>query len=402
MTAMHSGREPHRTDWSLIALVIGAGVAAGMQVGKLPPLLPALRDEFSLGLVLAGFVASSFNIVGAACGLLGGAASDRLGGPRSLAFGLLLLASGSAAGAFAPSGMLLAAGRFVEGIGFVLVVVSASALVATLAAPAERKLALGWWSAYMPLGAGLGLLIAPPVAAFAGWRGVWLACAILAAGIAVMVLHQRARLPRMPARTRLTLAPLRQPGPWLLAGCFATYTAQWFSLVTWLPTFFADHAMLTGGGTAVVMLLLMAVNIGGNLASATLMHRGIPRWLLIAAASGAMGICATAAFAGDGSALFRAGMALLASGIGGCLPAAVLASVPSHTSRPGELATVNGFVVQVLNIGSFLGPPGLAWAVGTLGGWPSGRWLLLAAGLLGALLAIQLGRVERQIKAAAA
>lgn len=402
MADMHSGSETRHTDWPLIALVIGAGVAAGMQVGKLPPLLPALRDEFALGLVLAGFVASSFNIVGAACGILGGAASDRLGGARSLVLGLLLLALGSAGGALAPSGTLLAVGRFVEGIGFVLVVVSASALVAHLAAPRQRKLALGWWSAYMPLGAGLGLLIAPPVAAIGGWRGVWLACALLAVGIALLVLRQRNRLPQPPVRARLSLAPLRRLGPWLLAGCFATYTAQWFSLVTWLPTFFADQAILTASGTALVMLLLMAVNIGGNLASAAMMHHGMPRWLLIAAASGAMGLCATAAFAAEGSALLRAGMALLASGIGGCLPAAVLASAPAHAARPSELATVNGIVVQVLNIGSFLGPPGLAWAVGALGGWPEGRWLLLAAGLVGSALAVLLGRLEGGRKESAA
>ena len=57
---------------------------------------------------------------------------------------------------------VLLASRFFEGIGFILFTVTATTLMATAAAdPRDRAKALGLWSAYMPTGGGLALLIAP-------------------------------------------------------------------------------------------------------------------------------------------------------------------------------------------------------------------------------------------------
>jgi hypothetical protein len=53
-------------------------------------------------------------------------------------------------------------------------------------------------------------------------------------------------------------------------------------------------------------------------------------------------------------------------------------------------------VVQLLNIGSFVGPPALAVLVAHFGGWSDGRWLLLAAGSIGLLLALGLRATERK------
>ena len=44
-------------DRGVVLLALAAGICTSMQVGKLPPLLPGLREEFGLGLVLAGLVA---------------------------------------------------------------------------------------------------------------------------------------------------------------------------------------------------------------------------------------------------------------------------------------------------------------------------------------------------------
>ena len=83
----------------------------------------------------------------------------------------------------------------------------------------------------------------------------------------------------------------------------------------------------------------------------------------------AMGLFGVASF-GEGIPIAaKIALAMAASGLGGMLPAAVLASVPVHAREQSEIATVNGVVTQLLNIGSFIGPPALAALVSQLGGW---------------------------------
>ncbi|HEX6958538.1 MAG TPA: MFS transporter [Ferrovibrio sp.] len=384
-----SAAEPARTDWIAVAAVIAAGVIVSMQLGKLPPLIDALRAEFGLGLVLAGIVASSFNLVGAVIGVAAGFASDRIGGRHALGLGLLVAALGGLLGAAADSTLVLLTARLIEGLGFVLVVVAAPGLVTAAAQPRQRNLALGFWSAYMPLGVAFGMFGALLVGHLFDWRGLWLLLAGLLA-VGAFAAHRLARGVDLPPARRFDAAVLKHPGPWLLAGCFACYTTQWFAIVTWIPTYLRDSGVtsetLIATGTALVVL----INVIGNLSCAALMHRGLPRWLIMAVTSLAMSIFGVMSFAGSVPVLGKIGLAMVTTGIGGMLPAAVLASVPEHVRERSQIATVNGVVVQLLNIGSFVGPPGLAALVARFGGWSEGRWLLLGAGAIGCGLALAL------------
>ncbi|MEK9969937.1 MAG: MFS transporter [Ferrovibrio sp.] len=384
-----------QTDWRAIFAVIAAGVIVSMQVGKLPPLLGQLRSEFGLDLVLGGLVASSFSLVGGLCGIAAGFAGDRIGGRRAIVIGLAISAAGSLAGAFSHSTAVLLAARLAEGLGFVVTVVCGPTLITAAASPAQRSLALGFWSSYMPLGVTLGMIGALAVSRdWLDWRGLWLVLGLLPAAAALLMPRMTASLPQMPPR-RFSAAVLRRPGPWLLAGCFACYTTQWFSIVTWIPTYLKDsgldNATLLALGAAAVVL----VNAVGTTASAAAMHRGLPRWLIIATVSLGMGLLGVASFAPGLPVLLKIGFAMAASGFGGMLPAAVLAGVPAQARDASEIATVNGVVVQLLNIGSFIGPPAIAVLVAHFGGWDNGRWLLLVAGCIGLLLALGLRTTER-------
>ena len=382
------------TDWQAVFAVIAAGVIVSMQVGKLPPLLGQLRAEFGLDLVLGGLVASSISLIGGLCGIMAGFAGDRIGGRRALMFGLLINAAGSLAGAFSQDTALLLAARLIEGLGFVITVVCGPSLVAMAAHPAQRSLALGLWSSYMPLGVTLGMLGALAVNQdLLDWRGLWLALALLPLAAAVLLPRLTAGVAVAPPR-RFNPAVLRRPGPWLLAGCFACYTTQWFSIVTWIPTYLKESGLHSETLLALGVAAVVLVNAVGTTVSAAVMHRGMPRWLIIAMVSLSMGALGTASFAPDIPILTKIGFAMAASGFGGMLPAAVLASVPQQTRDPAEIATVNGVVVQLLNIGSFVGPPALAALVAHFGGWSDGRWLLLVAGCIGLALALALRATE--------
>lgn len=389
---MNASRQ--HTDWQAVFAVIAAGVIVSMQVGKLPPLLGQLRTEFGLDLVLGGLVASSISLIGGLCGIMAGFAGDRIGGRRALMFGLLINATGSLAGAFSHDTALLLGARLVEGLGFVITVVCGPGLVAMAAHPAQRSLALGLWSSYMPLGVTLGMLGALAVNQnLLDWRGLWLALALLPLAAALLLPRLTAGVAVAPPR-RFNPAVLRRPGPWLLAGCFACYTTQWFSIVTWIPTYLKESGLTSETLLALGVAAVALVNAVGTTVSAAVMHRGLPRWLIIAVVSLSMGALGTASFAPGIPILAKIGLAMAASGFGGMLPAAVLASVPQQTRDPAEIATVNGVVVQLLNIGSFVGPPALAALVAHFGGWSDGRWLLLMAGCVGLALALALRATE--------
>lgn len=382
-----------QTDWIAVTAVIAAGVLVSVQLGKLPPLLSGLRAEFGFGMVLAGLVASSFNLVGAVIGIVAGVASDRIGSRRALGAGLLVCAAGSLLGGLALGVPLLLIARLIEGCGFVLTVVCAPSLLTAASRSGERALVLGFWSAYMPLGVALGMLGALPVGRLFDWRELWFGLAMLLALAAVIILRLTRGIALPPAR-QFSAAPLKRAGPWLLAGCFACYTTQWFAIVTWIPTYLRDSGVTSETMISAGAALIVLINVLGNLSSAALMHRGVPRWLIIAVVSLVMSLFGVAAFAAGIPVTAKIALAMAATGFGGMLPAAVLASVPLQARQPGEIATVNGIVIQLLNIGSFIGPPGLAALVTHLGGWDQGRWLLLVAGCISLGLALVLRRVE--------
>ena len=83
------------------------------------------------------------------------------------------MALASLAGGLAGSGTLLLATRIAEGFGFATLTVAAPKLIAAATRTEVRRLALGAWGTYMPVGMALSLVIATAVLDAIGWRGLW-------------------------------------------------------------------------------------------------------------------------------------------------------------------------------------------------------------------------------------
>jgi len=164
-----------RTRWDIFALALFSGVLSGLQVGKAPPALPMMRVDLGLDLVTAGWVTSIYYGVGALCGVAAGLAADTLGPRRLLFAGMVCMGFGSLLGAYAGDGTSLLLTRFLEGLGFVAVTVTAPKIIAAAASPADRNLVFGIWGTYMPIGMAMSLLIAPILLTAWGWQGLWLA-----------------------------------------------------------------------------------------------------------------------------------------------------------------------------------------------------------------------------------
>jgi MFS transporter len=89
---------PARTDWPLALVLVGAGVAGALQIGKAVAALPTVRADLGLSLGTAGWLLSVVNLAGALAGLLIGAAADRIGHRRAVLAGLVVTAVCGAAG----------------------------------------------------------------------------------------------------------------------------------------------------------------------------------------------------------------------------------------------------------------------------------------------------------------
>lgn len=382
---------------------MGAGIIAAAHVGKVPAALPLIRAELGLDLVTAGWVVSIFNLLGVVVGLVVGAFADRFGRRRMVIGGLAALVLGSTAGAMAEVGWVLLLTRFFEGLGFVIVAVTAAAVLAKTSNDHDRRFVLGAWGAYYPTGMAAMMVLSPLLLGPYGWRGLWLAVAAATAAWLVVMLVATRDGSELEATTDGTLHSLfgdirvtvARPGPWLLALCFGFYALQWLALMAWMPTFLVESRGATVGMAATLTVIAVAVNIPGNLMGGYLLHRGVARWLLLASSAALSAVLGLGIFLDVLGDPARYGLCLAYSFFVGVTPAAVLSGAPVFTPSPNQLATTNGLLVQGVNLGQVAGPPVVAAVVAATGGWEAGAWVFAAAGIIGTGLAFLVRGAER-------
>ena len=386
------------TRWRGIWAVFCGGLVAGAYMTKVPPTLPALRVELGLSLVEASFIVTTFNVLGMLVGMIAGMLGDRFGRKRLSLTGLVLMAVGGALGAWVDAFAPLLISRFIEGVGFILFAVPAPALMSAMAGTAsDRAKALGLWSAYMPSGGTIALLLAPLLIVSWSWRALWMAFAITAALAAIVMAFTVSETPRAKVSSfRLMAESLAQPGNIALALLFACYVAQWTSVMVWLPTFLTEHGATTAGA-AVGTALMVMVNVPGNLLGGWLLSRGVPRSRLVIAAAAIAALCEigmlTSALPGDARFLLVLGFSFSAA----LMPASIFAGLPVHARSPQHIATGTGMVQQASNIGQFFGPLAIAWIASRFGGWEAALWIMLAFAAGAAACGVALGTIEQRL-----
>lgn len=385
------------TRWIAVAVVVASGVVAALQVGKGAIALPALRGEFGLGLEAAGWIMSVFALLGVVGGIPAGAAVTRFGDRRLLALGLAALALGSVVGSAAGSFPLLLATRVLEGLGFLLVVVAAPALLQRIVAEEDRDLAFGIWSAFMPAGMAIALLLG---ASLAGWRPFWLANAVLAGAFVLLVLvavRARDRVPdglswREIGRDARLTATSR--GPLLLASAFVLYSLLYFALASFLPVLLMERMGVAVAAAGALSAVAVGANVLGNLAAGLLLGRGIARWVLIATAAAVMTLTGIAIFALPLPPIVVFLLCVVFSGVGGLLPATVLGAAALVTPKPGLGPMTLGLTMQGSNLGQVIGPVAVGGVVDAAG-WPAAAIPVAVAGVLALAVAALLRGVFR-------
>ncbi len=394
-----------RTRWDVVSVVILASVVAGYAVGKVPPTIGLVSDEFGLDRVAAGWLASIYFAFGAGFGVLTGMAGGRVGARALLLTGVLVLVLSGIAGALATSGAMLLAVRVFEGISYATMVSAAPKMTVDATRPEDRDLALGIWSGYMPGGMALAMIVAPFLAEPLGWRSLWWlsAGAALVATVLAVVGTTRRRWPEQPsldAHAGFDWAGARATLPvgalWLYGGAFLLFTVQWFAIAAWLPTFLTETQGRGPIGAALFSALVVGMNVTGNMIGGWLMQRHVPRFVLVGAANAVMGVTGALILAGfvpDGA---KIPLAIVFSAVSGMLPAAAYAGAAVHAPKPDLVAMANGFMVQGAAIGMLIGPPLMAVVVGGFGSWEAAWWCMLVCPAIGLAITAGLFGIERR------
>ncbi|MDE0202530.1 MAG: MFS transporter [Rhodospirillaceae bacterium] len=394
-----------RTRWDVVSVVILASVVAGYAVGKVPPTIGLVSDEFGLDRVAAGWLASIYFAFGAGFGVLTGMAGGRVGARALLLTGILVLVLSGIAGALATSGAMLLAVRVFEGISYATMVAAAPKMTVDATRPEDRDLALGIWSGYMPGGMALAMLVAPFLAEPLGWRSLWWlsAGAALVAAVLTVIGTTRRRWPEQPQRdpdAGFDWAGARATLPvgalWLYGGAFLLFTVQWFAIAAWLPTFLIETQGRGPIGAALFSALVVGMNVTGNMVGGWLMQRGVPRHALVGAANVIMAVTGVLILAGSVPDDAKIPLAIVFSAGSGILPVATYAGAAVHAPKPDLVAMANGFMVQGAAIGMLLGPPLMAVVVGGFGSWEAAWWSMLICPAIGLAITAGLVGIERR------
>ena len=384
------------TRWSAAWAVFFAGLVCGAYIGKVPPALPAQREELGLTLVESGFIATTFNVIGLLVGMFVGVLCDRFGHRRLGLGGLAVMCLAGILGAAAWDFPSLLASRFLEGVGFILFTVAGPALMAASAADSRHRVkVMGLWSSYMPSGGSLAILLAPLAFATAGWRGLWVTWSV-AAAVALLLVARYAPTPRYGEvrSMRLALESLRQPGSVALALLFAFYVAQWTSVMIWLPTFLVDERGASAAAASFLTALMVLVNVPGNIGGGWLIAHGVRRGTLILAAATIMVVTDVAMLSAALPDALRFLAVLVFSCCAGTIPSAIFSGVVVHAKTPQHVGTTNGMVMQTSQAGQFFGPVALAWLAAQFGGWGASLWAMLAFAAGCALCGYAILRIE--------
>ncbi|HEV3009672.1 MAG TPA: MFS transporter, partial [Burkholderiales bacterium] len=337
--------------------------------------------------------------IGAAAGVFFGVLAERAGVKRAALAGLGLMVAGGLLGALAGGYGMLLASRFLEGVGFLMFVVSAAPLLAGATLPQDRATAFSIWSSYMPTGGTLALLVAPLALSSFGWRGLWVALAAYTALCAVLLAR---RVPPAHFGTgigslRLLAESLASPGSLALCAGFICYVGQWTSLMTWLPTFVVDERGANPSAAALLTAAFVAINIPGNQLGGLLLKRGVPRWMVMAAGALAMGATALGFFSAALPDALRLSCVMAFSMLGGVIPAAVFSGTTVHARSQQHIGTTNGMVMQASHGAQFAIPILIAWVASRFGGWSASLQVMGALALIGIGAALAVGRFERRL-----
>lgn len=389
LTPEEPAAEFDRYAWVILFVVFLISVAAPLNMSKVPPLMPVLRETFGLSLSQGGLLMSIFSIAGLILALPTGLIMQRVGPKLTGLVATACLVVGAALGALSPGAGLLMVSRVIEGIGMGLITVVAPAIIAMWFPPAKQGIPMGIWATWVPVGTLLMYNIAPALAAASGWQAVWWA----GAGFALVALILFVLLMRLPS-----VAPdaAQHEGPpakmgealanrniWLLAASFMFFNLAFLGINTYYPTFLAEvrgYGLGQAAFTASIMTMVILVSspLGGWLSDLI----GSRRWLIIVPALILVVMLLLPFRVGNG----LIPLLMIAMGaVVGMIPAATFAAVPEVMPHPALAGYGMAAISAGQNLGMVVGPVLFGALVPQVGWVVAGYWMIPACALIAVL-----------------
>lgn len=403
---VNSSANQRPTSWPAIWILFLSGCTLALHVGKFPAALPLLVDEFNMSLAQAGNLVSIYAVLIACGGLLCGMFVARIGYVFFAAMGVGLCLFSSFAGAFSNTVPMLMLSRALEGLGWVMGVVAIPVIMSTLCTDRDRPVVMGLWGAFMAVGSGAMLLLAPQLQIVGGWRLSWSVAGCLsgvgATAILIVCHHHRDGLKelqpvRVPVRTIQTLSArinsvttdLRTGGSVAIFVCFLCYTFQYVSVTSFLPTLLVQDSVMSLPLASRWTALILIPNAIGNISAGWLINHGFKRSSILIIAALLLGVCSLVVLAIPDTTV-RMLAALLMTGVGGVIPGTLFSTAALVASNAAGVGVVIGFMLTGAGIGQLFGPVLLTRVVEWSGHWYAGGILCFLAGLVGAYFARRL------------
>lgn len=378
-----------------LLLLLLAGIMAGAQLGKIAPLVGWYQSEAGLSLVMVGWLTSTLGVFVALAALPAAFAIDKAGMYSSFVASSAALALGGVILASAQSPALVLAGRLVEALGYLVIVIATPALLAALAPSRLKAPALAIWGGFVPLGYAVADFSAAAMlpgsapqlyllAISLGFAVFALAASVLAFGLEPI--GNGAARPDQPAPLSATLStPVAA-----VSIAFGVYVILSLSFFSFLPTFAGDgQPILLSAG--VVALL---VPLGNVLAGFLVNGRDARFTAWLTAAGFAVSAASAVPFFSSPDPIVATVAAILFSVAGGVIASALFASVPSVVPVGGSVAVGIGLLAQTGGIGTLIGPPIAGYVISDFG-WTGFGWFLAALSIAGILCLIPLIRRQK-------
>lgn len=393
-----SGRTTADAAW---LAVLAAGIAAAMHIWKLPAALADIQADLGTTLLQAGLLLGIIQLASLVGGLATAVGGEMAGLRRLLITGLVLLSAASLLGALAPSTGFLMAARTLEGVGFLLAVVVAPALIRKVAPPQRLNIALTSWATFHGMATLVGLSAGAVFLQAAGWREWWLVMAAVTLLPVPLLLRKVPRdVPAADAGLRPALRRVRRTvatgKPWITGLVFACYTAQWMAVLGFLPSIYRS-AGLDGPWPGILSAVVGGVNALGAVSAGPLIQRGLSERVIVFWTFLAMSAASVATFAVDWAAhgnavVIQFILIAVFSAVGGLIPAALTRYSVHIAPVDGSVTAVLGLTQQIFNVGNVLGPMLFALLATSTGGWDTTWWLTCGLSALGMVLLAFLGR----------
>lgn len=315
-----------------------AGTSMRLPILAVPPVIPALRNEFNLSGTDIGILTGLPVILFAAAALLGSRLVSRVGAVTAAVIGLLLSALGSALRGAAPDVLTLFAATIVMGGGVAITQPSAPALVARWL-PNKIGLGTGIYTNGLLIGEVLPVALFPILFLLLGesWRATFVFWAVPIAAIAILIVAAapREKEHKVFVQPRWWPAvPLRDILRWGFT--FASASALYYATNAFLP----GH-LIGVGRSDLINPALTALNLGQVPASLVLIAfpRQLERKAWPFVLSGLISlVCIGLIVATDDTVTVIGSTGILGFAIGACF--ALCLTLPPLLSPPQEVARV--------------------------------------------------------------